>query len=58
LCEIHANADMFGGINSTSFKIKFKQINKRGKAIINFLKEKNNDDQRENQRDGEVAEAI
>lgn len=34
LCEIHANASMFGGIDSTSFKIKWKQINKRGKQII------------------------
>lgn len=33
-CEIHANAEMFGGLNSTSFKIKFKQINTRGKAIF------------------------
>lgn len=37
LAEIHANAEMFGGIESTSFKIKFKQINKRGKQIINLL---------------------
>lgn len=35
LAEIHANAAMFGGIESTSFKIKYKQIDKRGKAIIN-----------------------
>lgn len=34
LCEIHSNADMFGGIDSTSFKIKWKQINQRGKRII------------------------
>lgn len=33
LCEIHANAKMFGGVDSTSFKIKWKQIDKRGKAI-------------------------
>lgn len=34
LCEIHSNASMFGGIDSTSFKIKWKQIKKRGNAII------------------------
>lgn len=37
LAEIHANASMFGGIDSTSFKIKYKQINKRGKALIPYL---------------------
>ena len=39
LAEIHSNAEMFGGQNSVSFKIKWKQINKRGKAICNKLKE-------------------
>lgn len=34
LAEIHSNADMFGGIESTSFKIKWKQINKRGNQIL------------------------
>lgn len=34
LSEIHSNASMFGGIDSVSFKIKYKQINKRGKAIL------------------------
>ena len=34
LAEIHANAAMFGGIESTSFKIKLKQIERRGKHII------------------------
>ncbi len=33
LCEIHSNARMFGGIDSTSFKIKWKQIDKRGRQI-------------------------
>lgn len=32
--EIHSNAEMFGGINSTSFKIKHKKICKRGKMIV------------------------
>lgn len=34
LCEIHANAELFGGITSTSFKIKWATINRRGKQII------------------------
>jgi hypothetical protein len=29
---------MFGGIDSTSFKIKHKCISKRGKQIINLIK--------------------
>ena len=33
LAEVHSNASMFGGIDSTSFKIKMNQINRRGKAI-------------------------
>lgn len=39
LCEIHSNAEMFGGITSTSFKIKWKQINNRGKKIIPLIKQ-------------------
>jgi hypothetical protein len=37
LCELHSNAAMFGGIESTSFKIKWKNINKFGKRITNNL---------------------
>jgi hypothetical protein len=37
LAEIHSNAKMFGGIESESFKIKWSQINKRGKAICQKL---------------------
>jgi len=37
LSELHSNATMFGGIESTSFKIKWKQIDKRGKAICEKL---------------------
>jgi len=36
LCELHANAKMFGGIESTSFKIKWKKLNKRGKQIVKY----------------------
>lgn len=32
--EIHANAALFGGIESTSFKIKYKHLDRRGKAIL------------------------
>lgn len=42
LAEIHANASMFGGITSTSFKIKYKQIEKRGKVIVKHLEDAQN----------------
>lgn len=35
--ELHANADMFGGTESVSFKIKYKQLDKRGKQIFNSI---------------------
>lgn len=38
LCEIHSNAEMFGGINSVGFKIKFKHLEKFGKRIITAIK--------------------
>jgi len=38
LSEIHSNAQMFGGLQSDSFKIKWKSINQRGKQILNILK--------------------
>lgn len=37
LAEIHSNAEMFGGFNSDSFKIKWKRINKLGKIICQSL---------------------
>jgi hypothetical protein len=37
LASIHANASMFGGISSDSFKIKWKRINKMGLAICQRL---------------------
>ena len=39
LAEVHSNAAMFGGIESTSFKIKWKKLDKRGKMLFNQLKE-------------------
>ncbi|MFA5488313.1 MAG: hypothetical protein WC284_03755 [Candidimonas sp.] len=41
LAEIHSNADMFGGIESTSFKIKWKHLNRRGKRIVSLLEMSN-----------------
>ena len=38
LAEIHSNCMMFGGVDSTSFKIKWKSINQRGKQIIEIKK--------------------
>ena len=34
LAEIHSNSQMFGGMDSTSFKIKWKAITQRGKQIL------------------------
>ncbi len=34
LSEIHANAQMFGGTESTSFKVKAKQLDRRGAALV------------------------
>lgn len=36
LSEVHSNARMFGGIDSTSFKIKWKRVCQRGKQILRF----------------------
>lgn len=38
LAEVHSNAAMFGGIESVNFKIKWKQIDKRGRAILKYYK--------------------
>lgn len=37
LSEVTANAAMFGGVHSVSFKIKYKQIDQRGKALTALL---------------------
>jgi hypothetical protein len=41
LAEIHSNAKMFGGIDSVSFKIKWKHTNKKRRQVINLIKNKN-----------------
>ena len=37
LAECHANAEMFGGLESISFKIKFKKIERIGKFLLSTL---------------------
>lgn len=39
LAEIHSNAEMFGGIESTSFKIKWKKLKQRCNLILNMFPE-------------------
>lgn len=34
ISEIHANASMFGGLDSVSFKIKYKQLERRGNQLF------------------------
>lgn len=37
LAEIHANASMFGGVDSTSFKIKSKHLDRRFRSVFRQL---------------------
>ncbi len=37
LAEIHANATMFGGVQTTSFKIKYKHVAKRSKVLYDRM---------------------
>ncbi len=34
LAEVHSNAAMFGGVDSDSFKIKAKHLEKRGRQVV------------------------
>lgn len=38
LAEIHSNCELFGGTDSTSFKIKLKSITQRAKQLFKLLK--------------------
>jgi hypothetical protein len=38
LAEVHANAGMFGGTSSTSFKIKHKHLDKRGRQTLALVR--------------------
>lgn len=37
LSEVHSNASMFGGIDSQSFKIKWKHLDRRGRALCKLI---------------------
>lgn len=37
LSEIHSNSTMFGGMESTSFKIKWKHTDKKGRQVLDLL---------------------
>lgn len=37
LSEVHANAELFGGFESDSFKMKLKKVDARGKALFKSL---------------------
>ncbi|MBB4861243.1 hypothetical protein HNP46_000054 [Pseudomonas nitritireducens] len=37
LCEVHSNASMFGGLDSTSFKAKWKHLDRRGKQLSKMI---------------------
>lgn len=42
LAELHSNATMFGGLESVGFKSKWKNLDRRGKAILKLWKEQDN----------------
>jgi len=37
LAELHSNARLFGGVDSTSFKIKSKKLDQRGRQVCPYL---------------------
>lgn len=39
LCEVHSNAELFGGSGSDSFKIKYKKVAARGEKIFKGIKD-------------------
>ena len=42
LSEVHSNSNMFGGLDSLSFKIKWKNLVKRGEHVIHLIKSNTN----------------
>jgi hypothetical protein len=36
LAEVYANSQMFGGTESTGFKIKMKHLERRGKRLVSI----------------------
>ncbi len=42
LAEVHANATMFGGLDSDSFKIKAKHLDKRGRQVLSLIRATSN----------------
>ena len=38
VAEVHANAAMFGGYESTSFKIKIKHLERRGRQVLSEIR--------------------
>lgn len=38
VAEVHANAAMFGGYESTSFKIKIKHLGRRGRQVLSKIR--------------------
>lgn len=40
LAEVHANSTMFGGVDSTGFKIKWKHLDKRGRQVCEAMEKR------------------
>lgn len=43
LSELHSNGKMFGGMESVGFKSKWKNLNKRGNALVKLWKEQDHE---------------
>lgn len=41
LCELHANASLFGGVCSDGFKIKFKRLDRCGSLVLDDFSRRN-----------------
>ena len=49
VAEVLANAEMFGGFDSVSYKIKWKHIEKRGRQVLEKIKQIQNDNNTTNE---------